>query len=209
MLAYFAFGSEVQTVILVNLDTKNRMVQSVRFIKNNSNFQLLCLIQSKQVQLIYALAILLSVPLQFFPAVRILENGLFTRSGKADPLVKWQKNGFRFLMVMACTVLSWAGAADLDKFVALVGCFAWCGISIIWMGFLNLNVFFSVPLCYCYPAMLHYKAVSRTRKQKLADIVLIIFGFIAAAYTTIQTLGVRLFSRHADFFSLQTYTFLV
>ena len=40
--------------------------------------------------------------------------------------------------------------------------------------------------------MLHYKAVSRTRKQKLADIVLIIFGFIAAAYTTIQTLGVRL-----------------
>jgi solute carrier family 36 (proton-coupled amino acid transporter) len=29
MLAYFAFGSEVQTVILVNLDTKNKMVQSV------------------------------------------------------------------------------------------------------------------------------------------------------------------------------------
>jgi len=154
MLAYFTFGSEVQAVILVNLDTKNRMVQSV--------------------QLIYALAILLSVPLQFFPAVRILENGLFTRSGKADYRVKWQKNGFRFLMVLTCTIISWIGAADLDKFVALVGCFA------------------CVPLCYCYPAMLHYKAVSRTRRQKLADIVLIIFGFIVAAYTTIQTLGLMM-----------------
>lgn len=154
MLAYSAFGSEVQTVILVNLDTKNRMVQSVQFI--------------------YALAILLSVPLQFFPAVRILENGLFTRSGKADYRVKWQKNGFRTIMVMACTIISWLGAADLDKFVALVGCFA------------------CVPLCYCYPAMLHYKAISRTRKQKLADIVLIILGFMAAAYTTIQTLGLMM-----------------
>jgi proton-coupled amino acid transporter len=52
--------------------------------------------------------------------------------------------------------------------------------------------------------MLHYKAISRTRKQKLADIVLIVFGFMAAAYTTIQTLGVRrfpfllLFPRHSD-----------
>jgi len=154
MLAYFAFGSEVQTLILVNLDTKTKMVQSVQFL--------------------YALAILLSVPLQFFPAVRILENGLFTRSGKADSFVKWQKNGFRSLMVIACTILSWLGAADLDKFVALVGCFA------------------CVPLCYCYPAMLHYKAISRTRRQKLADILLIIFGFITAAYTTMQTVGLMM-----------------
>lgn len=33
MLAYLAFGSEVQAVILVNLDTKNRMVQSVGSLK--------------------------------------------------------------------------------------------------------------------------------------------------------------------------------
>jgi proton-coupled amino acid transporter len=73
----------------------------------------------------YALAILLSVPLQLFPAVRIMENGLFTRSGKADLRVKWQKNVFRLSMVMLCAGVSWAGAADLDKFVALVGSFAW------------------------------------------------------------------------------------
>jgi proton-coupled amino acid transporter len=65
------------------------------------------------------------VPLQLFPAVRILENGLFTRSGKDDTRVKWLKNLFRFGMVLVCTVISWVGAADLDKFVAFVGCFAW------------------------------------------------------------------------------------
>lgn len=76
-------------------------------------------------QFLYSLAILLSVPLQLFPAVRIMENGLFTRSGKEDWNVKWQKNTFRFFVVMGCTALSWAGAKDLDKFVAFVGSFAW------------------------------------------------------------------------------------
>jgi len=148
-LAYLTFGSEIQTVVLVNLDTKSQMVQAVQFL--------------------YALAILLSVPLQLFPAVRILENSLFTRSGKGDPKVKWLKNTFRFGMVLLCTVISWLGAADLDKFVAFVGCFA------------------CVPLCYVYPAMLHYKACSRTRKQKLADIAMIVFGMVAFVYTTVQT----------------------
>jgi proton-coupled amino acid transporter len=143
------------------------------------------------------------VPLQFFPAVRILENGLFTRSGKADTRVKWLKNLFRFGMVLVCTTISWVGAADLDKFVAFIGCFAWCvfvflpssvlcpcfGVSLTsWFYFYFI---FSVPLCYVYPAMLHYRACSRTRKQKAADIALIIFGLIAATYTTIQTLKVR------------------
>jgi hypothetical protein len=83
-------------------------------------------------------------------------------------------------------------------------------VSAALFGLFDLNVFFSVPLCYCYPAMLHYKAVSRTRKQKLADIVLIIFGFITAAYTTIQTLGVRLrLFLDRLILSLTYYTFLV
>ncbi|PPQ69177.1 hypothetical protein CVT24_000025 [Panaeolus cyanescens] len=156
VLAYATFGSEIQTVVLVNLDTNSKMVQSVQFL--------------------YALAILLSIPLQFFPAVRILENGLFTRSGKTDPRVKWLKNVFRFSLVLLCTVVSWVGAADLDKFVAFIGCFA------------------CVPLCYVYPAMLHYRACSRTRKQKLADISMIVFGLCVAAYTSIQTLRLMLAS---------------
>lgn len=104
-LSYLTFGSEINTVVIKNLDSSSRLTQAVQFL--------------------YALAILLSVPLQLFPAVRIMENGLFTRSGKADWNVKWQKNAFRFLIVMGCSAISWAGAKDLDKFVAFVGSFAW------------------------------------------------------------------------------------
>ncbi|KAI0322138.1 transmembrane amino acid transporter protein-domain-containing protein [Amylostereum chailletii] len=148
-LSYLAFGSEIKTVVLVNLDSTSRFTQAVQFL--------------------YSLAILLSVPLQLFPAVRIMENGLFTKSGKMDTRVKWQKNIFRFFVVMGCTAISWAGAGDLDKFVAFVGSFA------------------CVPLCFVYPAMLHYKACAHTRKQKAADIALGVFGVVAALYTTIQT----------------------
>jgi len=149
VLAYLTFGSEIQTVVLVNLDLEKKSVQTVQFF--------------------YSLAIMLSVPLQLFPAIRIMENGLFTRSGKEDYRIKWTKNVFRFAVVITSSLISWAGAKDLDKFVAFVGCFA------------------CVPLCYVYPAMLHYKACANTRRKKLADIAMVIFGLIAAAYTTLQT----------------------
>jgi len=150
ILSYLTFGSKVQTVVIVNLDSESKLVQAVQFL--------------------YSMAILLSAPLQLFPAVRIMENGLFTRSGKANVFVKWQKNIFRFFIVMVCTGISWAGAKDLDKFVSFIGSFA------------------CVPLCYVYPPMLHYKACARTRRQKVADIVLMAFGTLACAYTTFQTI---------------------
>lgn len=77
-LAYLTFGPSIQTVVLVNLDTSSRLTQAV--------------------QLLYSLAIMLSVPLQLFPAIRIMENGIFGpgRSGKGDWRVKWEKNVFRF-----------------------------------------------------------------------------------------------------------------
>jgi hypothetical protein len=50
----------------------------------------------------------------------------------------------------------------------------------------------SVPLCFVYPAMLHYKACAVTWKQKAADIALGVFGVVAAIYTTVQTLIVSI-----------------
>jgi len=54
----------------------------------------------------------------------------------------------------------------------------------------------SVPLCYIYPAMIHYKACAKTRKEKLADLALVAFGFVAAVYTTVQTIRVRPLDLH-------------
>ncbi|KAI0822546.1 transmembrane amino acid transporter protein-domain-containing protein [Trametes gibbosa] len=149
-MSYLTFGADVKTVVIVNLDTTSKFTQAVQFL--------------------YSLAILLSVPLQLFPAVRIMENGIFERSGKQSNIVKWQKNFFRFVVVAFCAGLSYFGAADLDKFVSFVGSFA------------------CVPLCYVYPAMLHYKACARTRREKISDILLMVFGMIAAVYTTVQTI---------------------
>ena len=59
----------------------------------------------------------------------------------------------------------------------------------------------SVPLGLIYPALLHLKACARSRKQKAADIALIVFGAVATIYTTKQTVRFvlipRLFRRGA------------
>ncbi|OJD14479.1 hypothetical protein AJ78_05163 [Emergomyces pasteurianus Ep9510] len=151
MLGYAAFGSKTETVVLLNLPQDSKVVNGIQFL--------------------YSVAILLSTPLQLFPAIRILENELFTRSGKYNPGIKWKKNGFRSLLVVFCALVAWGGAADLDKFVALVGSFA------------------CVPLVYVYPPMLHLKAVSTTTRQKYADIGLAVFGVIGCIYTTVLTVS--------------------
>lgn len=129
-----------------------------------------------------------------------MENGLFKRSGKADTRVKWLKNLFRCAVVFLCAAISWAGAADLDKFVAFIGSFAWYIFLPPLFNPLDTNcIFLSVPLCYIYPAMLHYRACAKTRKQKAADIALGVFGAIAAVYTTVQTVRVSRDTRNCNF----------
>ena len=112
-LSYAAYGSATETVVILNLPQDSKAVNGVQFL--------------------YSLAILLSTPLQIFPAIKITENELFTKSGRYNPYVKWQKNLFRFLIVMLCAGIAWVGANDLDKFVSIVGTFA------------------CIPLVYVYP----------------------------------------------------------
>ncbi len=165
-LSYAAFGSATKTVVLLNLPQDSKFVNAV--------------------QLLYSLAILLSTPLQLFPAIGILETKLFSRSGKNNAYTKWKKNVFRFFLVVICALIAWGGAADLDKFVALVGSFA------------------CVPLVYVYPvcailaarasqmlmlpqALLHYKGVANSKRQRLTDVILCVFGFVVMVYTTALT----------------------
>lgn len=103
-LSYAAFGSKTKTVVLLNMPQDNKFVNAVQFI--------------------YSLAILLSTPLQIYPAIEITSQQLFSKTGKYNPYVKWKKNFFRFFMVALCACIAWAGAGDLDKFVSLVGSFA-------------------------------------------------------------------------------------
>ncbi|GAA5865037.1 hypothetical protein JCM8547_007690 [Rhodosporidiobolus lusitaniae] len=152
-LAYLTYGDDIQTVVFVNLPQDDKFVNASQFL--------------------YSLAILLSTPLQLFPAVRIMENGLFgsQKSGKHNPKVKWEKNAFRALTVVGCALVSWVGANDLDKFVSLIGSVA------------------CVPLGMIFPPMLYYKACARTWRQKANAVVLMIFGVLCALYTGYQTIS--------------------
>ncbi|KAI9597128.1 transmembrane amino acid transporter protein-domain-containing protein [Syncephalis fuscata] len=151
MLSYAAFGEEVETVVLLNLPSGSHTVEAVQFF--------------------YALAILFSVPLQLFPAVGILEAGLFARSGKRNPIVKWRKNMFRIGMAAFIGVGAWLGVDNLDRFVSLTGSFA------------------CIPLSFIYPSLFHYKAIARTRWQKLSDLAVAAFGIIVMVYVTSVTIS--------------------
>jgi solute carrier family 36 (proton-coupled amino acid transporter) len=123
------------------------------------------------VQCLYSLAVLGSAPVQLFPAIRIAEGALFGhRSGKRSLSVKWKKNAFRTFLAVVCALISIVGSTDLDKFVAIVGSVA------------------CVPLVYIYPALLHFKAVARSRWVQAGDLLLIVVGFVAMGYTTAVTI---------------------
>ncbi|KAI8146858.1 transmembrane amino acid transporter protein-domain-containing protein [Fennellomyces sp. T-0311] len=149
-ISYLAFGEDVQTVILLNLPASTTV---------------------DSIQGLYALAICLSIPLQLFPAIRIMENGLFTRSGKHNPVIKWQKNAFRFVIVLVCAGIAIAGSGDLDKFVSLIGSVC------------------CVPLCFLFPPLFHLKGVAQTFRQRFIDIAIIVFGLVSMTYTTFITVS--------------------
>jgi proton-coupled amino acid transporter len=151
VLSYATFGDKTTVEIISNLPQDSHLVNAVQFL--------------------YSLAVLVGDPVQLFPAMRIIEGALFGhRSGKRDAKTKWKKNAFRTAIVCLCGVMSALGAADLDKFVALIGSFA------------------CVPLVYIYPPYLHWKGVAQGKWMKTADVALMCLGLGAMVYTTAVTI---------------------
>lgn len=176
-VGYLSYGSHIKTVILLNLPQKNIFVNLI--------------------QLFYSLAIMLSVPLQLFPAIKIIENKVFPKftkiyikkddetagfelrpnSGKLNWKVKWLKNFVRAIIVALVVLMAYFGANKLEKFVAIIGSFA------------------CIPLVYMYPPMLHLQSYSRPKSvgQKIPwgvilDYLLIVFGGISMLYTSYQSI---------------------
>ncbi|KAJ2549120.1 hypothetical protein IWW35_003894 [Coemansia sp. RSA 1878] len=153
-LSYLAFGDKVETVILLNLPNGTAWTLGVQFL--------------------YSLAIIMSVPLQLFPAIRIIESGMFSGSGKGNPVVKWQKNLFRTLLVIFVILVAIFGAEELDNFIAIVGAGA------------------CLPLSFLYPVMLHYRALADSWYARLKDLVLstvALFGLVYVTFISIETWG--------------------
>ncbi|QLG70354.1 hypothetical protein HG535_0A02930 [Zygotorulaspora mrakii] len=176
-IGYMAYGSTIETVILLNLPQKNIFVNLIQFF--------------------YSLAIMLSTPLQLFPAIKIVENKVFPKftkiyvkrpdnttnvevrlnSGKLSWKLKWLKNFVRAIMVSLVCSVAYFGADHLDKFVSIIGSFA------------------CIPLVYMYPPMLHLQSCSRPNAKgkripwaSLLDYGLIVFGGVAMLYTSYQSI---------------------
>ena len=151
-LSYATFGDGTKTEIISNFPQDSKLVNAVQFL--------------------YSIAVLAGTPVQLFPAVRILESKIFGHlSGKRDAATKWKKNALRTAVVALCALVSVLGAADLDKFVALIGSIA------------------CVPLVYIYPAFLHYKSMAASRWELVGDVLMMGLGVVAMVYTTIVTLS--------------------
>lgn len=150
-LSYMAFGSKVQTVVISNLPQSSKFVQALQFL--------------------YSLAILLSTPLQLFPAVSILERGVFaSKSGKYNDRIKLGKNAFRASIVIVSTFAAWLGSNSLDVFVSFIGSVA------------------CVPLCFIYPPLLHLRACATKRRTIILDYVLLAFGIVCVIFAGSQTI---------------------
>lgn len=151
-LCYAAFGDTIQTIVVLNLPVTSGWTITV--------------------EILYSLAIILSVPLMLSPASRILEDGIFgDRSGAVERKVKLSKNALRICLVCLCAVISYVvGGPNLDKFVSFVGSVA------------------CMPLCFIFPAMFHYKACAKTMRAKVLDIILGVVGILAMAFTLYITI---------------------
>jgi proton-coupled amino acid transporter len=163
-IGYLTFGENIKTVIILNLPQHSPVINVI--------------------QLFYSIAILLSTPLQLFPAIRLVESKIFfKKTGKTSPRIKWSKNLFRTIAVFLISVLACYGGQNLDRFVSFIGCFA------------------CIPLVYVYPPILHIKSccnldhvtdvkeISRRKWLTNIDYLLVIVGMVGMAYTTYQILN--------------------
>ncbi|KAI9022978.1 transmembrane amino acid transporter protein-domain-containing protein [Phycomyces nitens] len=153
-LSYLAYGDTIQAAVIYNFPPGNRLGVAV--------------------QLIYAAAIILTAPMMLFPALKILENGIFQKlgSGRNNLATKWGKNVYRVILCVLCAAIAFGiGGDNLDKFVSLVGSVA------------------CIPLCFIFPGMFHIK-VAKSLKDKILDILLILWGsgiMIFTLYVTIDS----------------------
>ncbi|KAI7891289.1 transmembrane amino acid transporter protein-domain-containing protein [Mucor mucedo] len=146
IIGYVAFGENTQASVVANLP---KVPLSVT------------------VQLLYSLAMILTSPFMLYPPLQIIEQGVFgpNRSGRVNKRFKWLKNLSRSIVPLVCAAVSFGvGAANLDKFVALVGSIA------------------CMPLCFIFPGMFHFKVTTK-KWAKVWDVILAIFGVGITIYT--------------------------
>jgi amino acid permease len=145
-IGYVAFGENTQASVVANLPTVPLSIT---------------------VQLLYALAMILTSPFMLYPPLTIITRGIFGthKSGRTNIKYKWLKNLTRSLIPIVCAAVSFGvGSDNLNKFVSLVGSVA------------------CMPLCFIFPGLFHFK-ITKKVSAKIFDVILVCLGFGLLVYT--------------------------
>ena len=140
VLGLIAFGSLTETVILLNMP-------------NNIYLQV--------IQILYIVAIMLSLPLQFFPAVEILEAPFFGKHPNES-----YRSLYRVFLTIVATCGAYIGASSLDVFTSFIGGFC------------------AMPICFIYPPMAYLRSCARTKFQKYSSYVLLAIGVVLTIFAS-------------------------
>eukprot|EP00755_Sulcionema_specki_P038722 Sspe_Gene.23869::Locus_9349_Transcript_1_1_Confidence_1.000_Length_1827::g.23869::m.23869/K14209/SLC36A, PAT; solute carrier family 36 (proton-coupled amino acid transporter) len=142
---YASYGSDVEPTVILNLPERQWQVLLV--------------------QVGYVVAILFTFPLQFYPAVQLVEQVFgATRPGLFS-------NTLRVCMVAAAAGIAIVGSTSFDHFTALGG-----GLC-------------SMPLLFVFPPLFHALLVpGLSTREKVMDFILMTIGLVATVATTTLTL---------------------
>ncbi|KAI8141469.1 transmembrane amino acid transporter protein-domain-containing protein [Fennellomyces sp. T-0311] len=145
-IGYIAYGENIEASIVANLRTEALSVT---------------------VQLLYAIAMILTSPFMLWPPLTIIERGIFGTKRSGRIALKWKlgKNFVRSLVPIVCAAVSFGvGADNLDKFVSLVGIIA------------------CMPLCFIFPGLFHFK-MCKNIYMRILNTLLMAWGLGIMVYT--------------------------
>lgn len=151
-LGYATFGDNVAEIITLNIP--------------KGIGQLLLII-------LYSFAVFFTLPLMFFPAMQIIEPGIWKRpifSTWSSKKIFWGQNIIRFLVLCIVGAISYIARSNLTNFISIVGSCT------------------GGPLCFIFPPLLHIRAISKTKTEKMLDLILMVFGFAVFVFTLYESI---------------------
>eukprot|EP00904_Undaria_pinnatifida_P013061 jgi/Undpi1/8886/HiC_scaffold_25.g11348.m1 len=152
-LGYLAYGRDIETFVTMNIPRGDPLgTLSVG---------------------LYSVAIMMTYPLQLFPAIKCLEGHLFGALRQKSLLRKWLKNSLRAAVVLLTALVGRFAGRSFDNFAGLIGGFC------------------AVPLALVYPSafLLHLMGDTLSVAQRLWMWTVLLGGCVAAVLCTWQSLA--------------------
>eukprot|EP00903_Cladosiphon_okamuranus_P012701 g11875.t1 len=119
-MGYLAYGEETETFVTMNIPAGHP-------------------IGALSVGL-YSIAIMMSYPLQLFPAVKCLEGHLFGAVRQRSLLRKWLKNSLRAALVLLTAAVAMFVGPSFDNFAGLVGGFCAVPLALVYPSAFRLKL---------------------------------------------------------------------